>query len=262
MMKGFVVLIVVIGGMFIGSCSKSVNPETGEGEVKMNLVDSPAGYDKVNIVVTRVEVHKAGSDTTSGWTVVASNPATYDLLSLRNGASAVLGQSKLTAGKYTQIRLIIGSGSNVVVDGVPRSLTIPSGIQSGVKLVHQFDIEPGKLYELTLDFDAARSITVAGSQYLLRPTIRVQANVVSGNIAGVVSPAAARASVSTVVGADTVSTLADTTSGEFKLVALPEGTYALRIIPSLTTYRDTTITGVVVVRQQDRNIGTVTLQRR
>ncbi len=261
-MQRYMIIIVAVIGTFVGGCSKSVNPESGEGEIKMNLIDSPAGFDQVNIVVTRVEVHKAGSDTASGWTVVNNNPATHNLLALRNGASAILGTSKLTVGRYTQIRLMIGSGSNVVVDGVTRNLTIPSGVQTGVKLVHGFEIEADKLYELTLDFDAARSINVAGTQYMLKPTIRVQANVVSGTISGTISPAAAKASVTTVVGADTVSTAADTTSGAFKLMAMPEGTYTLRIVPSVTTYRDTTITGVVVVRQQDRNIGTVTLRQR
>ncbi len=69
------------------------------------MVDSPSGYEEVNIVVTRVEVHRSGSDSSSGWFVINNNTATYDLLLLRNGASVVLGNHSLDAGHYTQIRV-------------------------------------------------------------------------------------------------------------------------------------------------------------
>ncbi|MBM4162543.1 MAG: DUF4382 domain-containing protein [Ignavibacteria bacterium] len=244
-------------------CTDAAGPE-GQGEIRMYLVDSPGSYEKVNIVITRVEVHKENTDTASGWFVINSVPGTYDLLQLRNGVSAVLGSSKLDAGRYTQIRLIIGEGSHVVINGANKPLKVPSGMQTGLKLVHGFQIEAGSLYELILDFDAERSVVrlggpVGGEEFILKPTVRVQAVVTSGSISGTVLPVAAKASVWTTVGQDTVFTTADTTSGAFKLVALPEGTYTLRFTPSNTAYRDTTISGVAVVKQQDKNIGTITL---
>ncbi|HWP82093.1 MAG TPA: DUF4382 domain-containing protein [Bacteroidota bacterium] len=255
----FLIVAIVSVGIFVG-CEKSTAP-LRTGELRMYLVDSPSRYDAVNIAVTRVEVHRADADTGSGWTVVSSAPALYDLLKLRNGASALLGGARLEAGEYTQIRLIIGQGSNVVVNGVTHPLTIPSGVQSGLKLVHQFTIEPEELYELTLDFDAERSIVVTGSnQYLLRPTIRVQANVISGSISGTVLPLTANAIVQTTVGTDTVTAYPDTTNGFFRLVAIPVGTYNVSIIPASPTYRDTTISGVAVTRGQNTLLGTITLQ--
>ena len=128
-----VILSFFTAGFFIFSCSDSTSPETGQGQLKITMVDSPAGYDQVNIVVTRVEVHKSGSDSSSGWFVINNNTATYDLLLLRNGASVVLGNHSLDAGHYTQIRLIIGTGSNVVVDGVTYPLEVPSGAANRCK---------------------------------------------------------------------------------------------------------------------------------
>lgn len=248
--------------LIVGGCSKEDvgGPNTGEGELRMYVVDSPAAYDEVNIVVTRVDVHAAGSDSTSGWVTVNDKPATYDLLKLQNGASAVLGDTKLSVGHYTQIRLLVGVGSNVVIGGVQFALEVSSAMQSGLKLNHQFSIEEGKLYELTLDFDAERSIRLSGLvQYRLNPTIRIQSNATSGSVSGTVLPVAARASVFTMVNSDTVSTKADTTTGAFKLMALPEGSYSLRFVAGSASYRDTTLAGVVVTKGQNTSVGTVTL---
>lgn len=253
-------LPLVVSLVVFTGCEKSTEPQPGPGELKIYLVDSPGQFDEVNIVVKNVEVHKSDTDTITGWTTINNVPATYDLLKLRNGASAILGNAKLTPGHYTQLRLMIDSGSNVVVNGVRHNLEIPSGMESGLKLTHAFWIEADKLYELTLDFDAEKSIKELGNnKWKLQPTIRVVANVVSGTISGKVLPLDANAKVEAMVGSDTVTTLPDT-SGNFKLVALPEGTYSVKIIPTNVAYKDTTINNVTVIKQQDTNIGTITLQ--
>jgi len=252
-------MLPLLGLFLIAGCSSSSTSPSGQGEVRLILVDSPASFDQVNIVVTRVDVHAAGSDSGSGWITVNDTTATYDLLKLTNGAKSILGDKMLPVGKYTQIRLSIGTGSNVVIGGVSYSLDVSSA--TGLKLNHNFDIEEGKLYVLTLDFDAAKSITQTNeTQYKLHPVIRVVANVVSGTISGIINPVAIRATITTTVAdVDTVSTVSDTTDGSFRLVALPAGTYDVTIAPDDVGYRDTTITGVQVVAQQDKNIGTVTL---
>ncbi len=259
-----IIISAILFAVVLLGCSKSEEPtQPQQGEIKMYMVDSPSGFDAVNIVVTEVSVHSVTADTVSGWTVIDSTTRTFDLLKLVNGASTILGNKKLDPGKYTQIRLKIGSGSNVVVGGQTRTLSVPGGTQTGLKLNHQFDIVANTLYELTLDFDASRSIRLTGTnQYSLVPVIRVTANVTSGTISGTVSPASAKPVVSTVAGTDTVSTAADTTSGAFKLMALPAATYNVKIAPTVTTYRDTTVTGVQVVAGQDKNLGTVTLRTR
>ncbi|HEX9253818.1 MAG TPA: DUF4382 domain-containing protein, partial [Ignavibacteriaceae bacterium] len=153
-------LSISAAALLVFSCSDSTSPETGQGQLKITMVDAPAAYDQINIAVNRVEVHRSGSDSSSGWFVINNNPATYNLLDLRNGASVILGDNSLDAGSYTQIRLIIGTGSNIVVDGITYPLEVPSGEQSGIKLNHEFEIQSGLIYELMLDFDAEHSIVL------------------------------------------------------------------------------------------------------
>jgi hypothetical protein len=253
-------ILMALSTFFFWGCSEDStfsSPEPGVGEIRMYLVDAPNTFETVNIVVTEVAVHQADEDSNGGWWVVNDSTATYDLIELTNGANAILADEQLPAGHYTQIRLYVGAGSNVVVDGVSYPLVIPS---NSIKLNHQFDIEEGMLYELTLDFEAEESINQTGNgTYMLNPVIRVEANAISGTISGIVVPASAQALVWTVAGMDTISAWADTTSGEFMLMAVPEGTYDVTVTPYVTTYSDTTITDVMVTAQQNTDLGTIQL---
>lgn len=255
----FIVSLFTVGAFNVG-CSDSTSSETGQGQLKLSMVDAPAGYDRINIVVTRVEVHKSVADSNSGWIVINNNSATYDLLTLRNGASVVLGNSPLDAGSYSQLRLIIGAGSNVVVNGVTYPLEIPSGEQSGIKLNHSFEIQSGLIYELLLDFDAQRSIVLTGNgQYKLKPVIRVVPIVISGTISGRINPISAAGYVYAISGADTFSTIAEPIMGSFKLMALLQKTYKVEIFSANAAFNDTTINNVVVIAKQNTDLGTIYL---
>ncbi len=254
------VLSGALMGFFMAGCDGSSQPGSGEGEVRMHMVDAPANVEAVMVAVSRVEVHTAGSAEGEGWVTINDTPSMYDLLTLRNGSSALIAGAKLKAGHYTQIRLILGTGSHVVVNGLPVALEVASGFQTGVKLVHQFTIEEDKVYELTLDFDAERSLIPQGVGFRLHPVIRVTANEVSGSVSGTVLPVDARAMVMAMAGTDTVTTtVCDSASGMFRIVALPEGTYDLRMSATTGMYRDTVIANVAVTRQSDTPVGTVTL---
>ena len=257
----FFAVFSVIFWMSCSDDSSNVDPVSQNGRIKMYLVDSPSTLDSVIICITRVEVHKSGSDSTSGWFVINDSTRYFDLLLLSNGASAVLGDTSLATGQYTQIRLIIGEGSYVIDQGVKHDLEIPSGSQSGLKLVHQFTIESGQLYELLLDFNVEKSIIITGNgEYKLQPTIRVMPVVVSGSIAGQVLPLDAQPTIWTVYGTDTITTYTDL-QGFFKLMALYQGTYDVNITPLDTMlYRDTVITAIQVMADQETDIGTITLQ--
>jgi hypothetical protein len=133
---------------------------------------------------------------------VASPDETYNLLDLVNGVREELGISDLPAAHYTQMRLIIGDKpdngfnfmgekhpyANYIIDGsdVYHELKIPSGLQTGIKIVNGFNIKADEITELLLDFDASRSIVMAGAsgQWLLKPTINVlkDYSIITGNI--------------------------------------------------------------------------------
>lgn len=192
------------GILFVLGCddSSSSGAGTGTGTLSLYMTDAVTNdFRAVYVTIADVAVHRAatgadgdGADGRQqgdeGWEVVASPQKTYNLLELVNGAMAELGTTELETGHYTQLRLMLGGepdeGSNVngnphphpnyVVneDGTARKLTVPSGYQSGIKLVHGFDMVAGQTAELVLDFDANRSVVATGSgKVLLKPTIKI-----------------------------------------------------------------------------------------
>lgn len=232
-----------------------------QGEIMIYLADKPATYDEVNIVVSQVSVHVADQDSESGWTVISDTIQTYDLLSLSNGAMALFANHTLDPAHYTQIRLKVTDECNVVVDGTPYDLKIPSGEQSGIKINHQFEIQPGETYKLLLDFDAERSIHQKGNgDYQMQPVIRAVAVATSGSISGIVDPDSIRAYA--VAGPDTVAQTHSDTMGYFKLVGLPAGLYSVQIVPDDITYADTSISDVTVVAGETNDLGLIQLRKK
>lgn len=259
---GLTLALALAAGLWLAGCSDSTEPDaTATGSLRLYLVDAPGDYEAVNIVVTGISAHRAGEDSLSGWFTVAADTDTVDLLQFTEGNVFVLADSTLPAGHYTQLRLQVGQGSNVVVEGQAYPLEIPSGMQTGIKLNHPFFITEDALYEATLDFDADRSIHMTGQgTYMLRPVIRVVVNRISGGILGKVEPALSLATITTIAGPDTVTVHADPATGDFRFYFLPAGIFDVTVTPTAGAYQDTVITGVVVSAGQDTDLGTIVLQ--
>jgi hypothetical protein len=189
----FLSLLSGCGGGGGGSSSGSATT----GTLSLSLQDATSeNYRAVYVTIDRVEVHMGGDETPdSNWTNVLSPDKagkTYNLLELVNGVREELGIVDLPAGPYTQMRLIIGrepdNGINVLSRSHPYAnyvitepgldayeLKVPSGFQTGIKIVHGFDVSDNQTTELILDFDAAKSVVKAGSSgnWLLKPTVKV-----------------------------------------------------------------------------------------
>lgn len=197
--KSFLTLAPVLV-MALSSCRPlPLGVETGT--VRMRLIDAPLAIEAVRVVVTEVSIHRSGgfgganTETGSlsatgfsrtGWEVVNAAPTTYDLLTLRGGAFATLAEAQVPAGAYTQIRLKIGPGSHVIVDGLAYALEVPSGAQSGLKVIHPFTVPPEGLADLTLDFDAEKSVfQTADGRWHLRPTVTATSTTQSGGSTGI-----------------------------------------------------------------------------
>ncbi len=257
---GILLGMICVAGLIVG-CSDSVSePETGTGTMQVLLIDSPGDYDAVNVEVIEVRVHRAGADSLTGWHTIAVDTTFVNLLDLTNGNYAVLADSTLPAGDYTQVRLILGDNNTVVVDGETFALEIPSSSQTGLKLNHPFAIEDGAIYSVTLDFDADRSVHRTGNgQYKMKPVIHLVVNAMSGSISGTVEPVDARAMVLALANDDTVYAYADTLNGDFDFPMLMQGTWDLKFSATAGSYRDSTIAGVMVTAGQDNHLGTVTL---
>jgi len=177
------------GSGTVGSLGDSGIGGGNTGTLSLGLTDGPPPRDTYEaIYVTIQEIRVNHED--KGWeTLSGSNlnlPQTINLLELVNGMIADLGAVELEAGHYNQMRLMLGTEpigeqhdypNYLILRGGDKQipLKVPSGYQTGIKLVKGFDIEHQGSTELVLDFDALKSIVKAGKsgKYLLKPTIKV-----------------------------------------------------------------------------------------
>lgn len=176
-------------------CSSPSSPgaaSAGTGTMSVHLVDGPiGGFQEINLDIQSVEISGSG-----GWITLGTPNRVVNLLDLTGGVSdALVPGATLPAGHYGQMRLILGARNTLkLVDGTVEALKVPSGMQSGVKLLVSFDVVAGTTKDVWIDFDASHSIQVvqAGNsgQYLLRPTIRAYDKLVTGSIHGVLTDAA------------------------------------------------------------------------
>jgi len=243
--------------------------------MNVRMTDDPGTFDQVNLVITQVSARVEDFDPDSsdvdstdfddddgGWIVLENDAATFDLMTLQNGQFATIGSALVPAGHYSEVRVKLGAGSNVVVDGVTHSLVVPSGMQSGLKLKGSFDVPTGGVFDIALDFDAGRSIFQTGTgQYMLKPVIRILAVRVAGGITGHVLPAGVPATIYATQLPDTVGSARAAADGHFMLAVLSAGSYDLTVHPD-SGYRDTTLFGVSVETGLTRDVGGIQLTPR
>ena len=194
----------------------------GKGRLEIYLTDSSEkykvndseAYSAVYITISKIQVHLAGEDEeTEGewieWELKENGGKTFDLIVLKEeGLSALLSEIELEPGNYTQIRLFITKANvwieianeeseekivsdfdkekDIIVESSEsyeeHKLEIPSAYQTGLKLIHPFEIIEGKTTELTIDFDAEESIIKTGNgNYKLQPVIKVITGSIDGN---------------------------------------------------------------------------------
>jgi hypothetical protein len=227
------------GGGNGGSTAPVVPPVSTMGTLGVSLTDAPAcGFDAVNITVSKVRVNKSStaSETDAGWTDVTLSPAKkINLLNLTNGVLEALGQTSLEAGHYTQIRLVLdantsGTANTVIPSGKTAEVALdtPSAVQSGIKLIGEFDVTAGQKSDVVLDFDACKSVLTKGNgKYSLKPVVKMVPAAVNG-ISGYVATALLGSHVSVsaqqngkIVGA----TVPDPVTGQFFLSHLAAGNY-------------------------------------
>jgi len=193
MKKKFVVILILLFLMILISGCINILPTLGDdsitpgkGRLKIYLIDAPGDYLEVNIAIARIEAHIAGDDegAEGQWVVLRDWSdeiesglidvlPVFDLMILQD-VSELLVDGSFDAGKYTQLRIFVTKVSVLLEEGIDgEPVEIPSVYQTGIKLIHPFEIVDSGETVLTIDFDAEKSIIKTGNgEYKLQPVIK------------------------------------------------------------------------------------------
>jgi hypothetical protein len=147
------------------------DPVQGDEVSRLRILihDQPTpDVDEVWITVDEVSVHGSAQ----GWIVIDDSVQSFDLLALQDGVVEELALAVLDPGSYQQIRLRV-LDSWVVVGGDSHPLDIPSAAQSGIKLIHGFELPECGTLTLSLDWDVGAHLRQNPQGYRLRPTLFV-----------------------------------------------------------------------------------------
>lgn len=165
-----------------GGGGEVASSAASSGSISVDLTDGPIdSASEVKIVFTGIELHQASGTTTS---IDFSTPKSIDLIKLQGGVTSALTQeSAVPAGDYDWMRLKVLASKNSqsesyikLLSGEQYPLWIPSGSETGLKLVRPFKVAQGSITRLVIDFDLRKSITAPPGQdpnYIMRPTLRL-----------------------------------------------------------------------------------------
>jgi hypothetical protein len=202
-------IAIAIGAMALAAAcdTKTTDPTLPTaGTMVVRLTDAPFLADSlrsVDVWVVRVDVRHAdvddvgansdltdSSSSAQGWKTIASPNASFNLLSLQNGISTVLGQAKVAGGTYSGLRLVIDpskssltlNNGTVLSSSTTPSVTFPSASRSGIKitLAQPAEVTAGTTTTLLADFNVNDSFVMRGSPIattglVFRPVIKADA---------------------------------------------------------------------------------------
>ena len=161
----------------------------GTGTLKLYLSDAPLDAEDVTgvyITINEIQYHLGNQ-----WITCEEfeGPQKYDLLELTGGNITLLGEFTLPVGNYTQIRFMLDipeKGPHPVnlgcyikfADNSTEPLFAPSGNTTGYKAIGRFEVTANETVAVTADFDISEpgAVHVAGSRYILNPTIKLVVN--------------------------------------------------------------------------------------
>ena len=173
--------------LFISGCTLlGMEEQSGNGVLRVMLTDAPLDWetvDQMRVTISGVEI----SQSKDSWLTLIDSPQEVNLLELQNNVFITLGVKEIHAGTYEQLRLILDvsepeNNAIVYTDQDPQPFEVPSGGQTGIKIIEPIVVEVGKTTSVLLDFDAQSSVNELGNgDLLLSPTIKILDTVISDN---------------------------------------------------------------------------------
>lgn len=239
------------------SCSDDNTSESqpSQTQVDIRLTDSPANYSEINLDIEQVRVQN------NGWIDLTTKKGIYNILDFRNGIDTMVASGLLPSGRINQVRFILGDNNSIVADGIKYPLTIPSGSESGLKLLINDNLIPNVTYSILIDFDAAKSIVKTGNgEYKLKPVLKVIAEGIDGGIKGNIDPNNVSSLIYVLNGNDTLGGAIADSLGYFLINGLNAGTYNVIIDPQ-SPYKKDTIPSVNLTNGTIIDLGVINLKQ-
>ena len=169
----------------------------GSGTLNLAITDSPVdGVEQVVVEFTGVSLKPRSGDEID---VVFDEPLAIDLKTLNSGNTAMLLDGEVVpAGAYDWIRLHVNAEFDSVLDsyvvedgGGQVELRVPSGANSGLRLVSGFTVAAGGEASFVIDWNLREGLVLPNGQpgYKLQPALRITDMQEFGTIAGMVDTA-------------------------------------------------------------------------
>lgn len=173
---------VAAGITFLAACGGG-SSGSGSGSLSLGVTDAPVDSAlEVNVEFSSITLKPAEGEP---FTIEFDPAKSIDLLQQQNGNSELLLKDEgVAAGRYNWVRLGVNldGGTNIVNSTGTHDLDIPSGAQTGLKLVSGFNVADGGSLDLTIDFDLRKSVVESADGYKLKPALRLVNNADTGEI--------------------------------------------------------------------------------
>jgi hypothetical protein len=193
----FVLMMAASAALLLNGCGGGGGTTSQTGRISLHITDAPV--DAATAVVVKFTAIELKPESGDAFTITLDPAQSLDLLALAGGSSReLLAERAVPAGRYTWVRLLIDAGQNAqssyidLEDGQRFSLFVPSGSESGLKLIRGFTVAAGSVSNFTIDFDLRKSVIAPPGQspnYLLKPVLRMVDNLEVGTLTGTVASA-------------------------------------------------------------------------
>lgn len=208
-LRSWRVSLVALAALGLTACGGGGGTEA-TGFLSASITDAAVDeVDKVNLRVVKLQLRLQDADE-DDWVEVPlevdGEALEFDLKEYQHGeVFPLFDEEEVPAGVYSHARLVLQApartpgecvgqdplgGSHVVAGDALVPIFIPSGANTGVKLVSPFRVPENGLAQIVIDFDLRKSLfqppAFKNSCYFLRPAFRVEAVQNTGRIVGTV----------------------------------------------------------------------------
>lgn len=169
-MTGIVIALVACTDVPELEVVNEAKPAEGPSYLTLRLIDAPTD-DLSEVWVTIDAIDARGCNDT--WiTLPLEHEQDHELLALQDNFATLVSLVELPYSSICELRFSIPQGHVVTQGGEVVTLEVPSG---KIKVKGDISLEPGVATQVTVDFDAEKSIHLSNDdRYILKPVIHVE----------------------------------------------------------------------------------------